>query len=298
MGLDFEKLCDSNVRQFALIEDELVKVTEALRKPPITYQTRSGDAPSQQLQTIANEMAAQKVTDTQASQVPAIQESLETYHKFSKAPFQWQKQIEVYERINQEAGTQDKEMIDESDKKNDDDVDMKDTEKVVDQDLSPRGGPVYTGVFALPEVLRSEELNREKDVGVIDNKPLQLFENTQLALAKPAAGALFGNKKLAEDLVIGDGFNRISRLEAKHYFNTAEQELQVYRTAMSQYQADGTFDYYLNEQDTKARDHKKIEFRDVTVEGFVAETILHPIHEIFRRTSKLFLQRYLMSETE
>ena len=98
--------------------------------------------------------------------------------------------------------------------------------------------------------------------------------------------------------MIGDGFNRINRLEAKHYFNTAEQELQVYRTAMSQYQSDGAFNYYLNEEDSKARDHKKIEFRDVTVEGFVAESILHPIHEIFRRTSRLFMQRYLMSETE
>lgn len=164
---------------------------------------------------------------------------------------------------------------------------MEDAEKVVDQDQSPRG-PVYTGVFALPEVLRSEQLNRDRDVTAIDNKQLTLPIDEWQVVAKPAGG-LFGNKKQAADLVIGDGFNRINRLEAKHYFNTAEQELQVYRTAMSQYQSDGAFNYYLNEEDSKPRDHKKIEFRDVTVEGFVAETILHPIHEIFRRTSKLFL---------
>ena len=35
-GLDFEKLIEANVRQFSMIEQEIDKMAEALRKSPLT----------------------------------------------------------------------------------------------------------------------------------------------------------------------------------------------------------------------------------------------------------------------
>lgn len=49
--------------------------------------------------------------------------------------------------------------------------------------------------------------------------------------------------------------------------------------------------------ENKNLDHQKVEFKNLTIESFVKDTILNPLQDIFKKTSKQFLRKYLMSET-
>lgn len=80
---------------------------------------------------------------------------------------------------------------------------------------------------------------------------------------------------------------------------------------MGQYQSKDAFDYYLSQRgsqelpNSKPRapkaidhhDHNKIEFKNLTIEGYVYEAVLLPIQQVFQKTSEQFLSKYLMSET-
>ena len=113
-------------------------------------------------------------------------------------------------------------------------------------------------------------------------------ENSPKELSKPL---VFGNKRPAQELVIGDAGKIINDLQNQHFFNFAKQELNVYQHSMKQYQSDNAFEYYLeeNRQQLKenqiALNHSKIVFEKLTIENYVYETMLLPIQEIFGQTS-------------
>jgi|TARA_B110000285_G_C15045765_1_gene574219 hypothetical protein len=69
-------------------------------------------------------------------------------------------------------------------------------------------------------------------------------ENSPKELSKPL---VFGNKRPAQELVIGDAGKIINDLQNQHFFNFAKQELNVYQHSMKQYQSDNAFEYYLEE---------------------------------------------------
>ena len=113
---------------------------------------------------------------------------------------------------------------------------------------------------------------------------------------------IFGNNRSGTELVIGDGCEKIATLEKQHFFNFAQQELQIYRNSMNQYQSRNAFEYYLEDKEdskgtSKGKSHNQIVFRKLTIENYVYETIMLPIQEIFAQTSLKFLSRYLMSST-
>ena len=74
---------------------------------------------------------------------------------------------------------------------------------------------------------------------------------------------------------------------------------------MGQYQSNITFEYYLNNFNKSKEpikrvdrmDHNKIEFRNLTIENYVQDTILLPINRVFQKTSQQMLSKYLMSPT-
>lgn len=90
-------------------------------------------------------------------------------------------------------------------------------------------------------------------------------------------------------MVIGDKFTKINQLESQDFFNMAQQELSIYKHSMGQYQSNITFDYYLSNinkgklptKKIDRLDHNKIEFRNLTIENYVQETILLPIKHVF-----------------
>ena len=65
----------------------------------------------------------------------------------------------------------------------------------------------------------------------------------------------------------------------------AQQELSIYKHSMGQYQSPIAFDYYLRNlemakmqsQKVDRLEHNKIEFKNLTIEGYVQESILLPI---------------------
>jgi len=105
--------------------------------------------------------------------------------------------------------------------------------------------------------------------------------------------------------VIGDNFAKINQLENQDFFNMAQQELSIYKHSMGQYQSPIAFDYYLRNlemakmqsQKVDRLEHNKIEFKNLTIEGYVQESILLPIRQVFQKTSEQLLCKYLMSPT-
>lgn len=47
---------------------------------------------------------------------------------------------------------------------------------------------------------------------------------------------VFGNKKAAHTLMIGDAKNKIDKLQSQYFFNFAQQELSLYQKSMQQSQ--------------------------------------------------------------
>ena len=94
-------------------------------------------------------------------------------------------------------------------------------------------------------------------------------------------------------MVIGDKFGRINKLERHDFFNQAQQELSIYRHSIGQYQSSIAFDYYLSninkgndpKKPIESIDHNKIEFKNLTIENYVQDTILLPINKVFQKTS-------------
>ena len=54
---------------------------------------------------------------------------------------------------------------------------------------------------------------------------------------------------------------------------------------MTLYQAPHAFEFYCDHKDEEKLDHQKVEFKNLTIENFIKDTILNPLQDIFRKTS-------------
>ena len=61
------------------------------------------------------------------------------------------------------------------------------------------------------------------------------IESCSTSESSPKEVKIFGNKKCSAELVIGQGLQKIKKLEANHFFNFAQQELAIYSSSMGQY---------------------------------------------------------------
>ena len=102
-------------------------------------------------------------------------------------------------------------------------------------------------------------------------------------------------------MFIGNSEQKINDLSKQHFFNFSQQELSLFQKSMTQYQCSEVFEYYLkddikNDKKIKPEDQGKIQFKNLTVESYIKDTILEPISQIFSNTSQQFLNQYLMRE--
>lgn len=149
-----------------------------------------------------------------------------------------------------------------------------------------------TGIFQMPGTIKDYKSDIQGDIDHFKNQK-SILESCSTSDDSPKEIRVFGNKKCSAELVIGQGLQKIKKLEANHFFNFAQQELAIYSSSMQQYQCNPAFEYYLG---TKVQEYSKILFKDLTIENYIFETVLTPVMQVFRQTSEQFLNQYLMRD--
>lgn len=89
----------------------------------------------------------------------------------------------------------------------------------------------------------------------------------------------------------------MDKIHREELFRYGKQELQVYDEAFRQYQSRAAYDYYMHDAETKQLNSQLVKFKKLTVESFVLDAVLMPVQDIFKHTSQVFLNKYIMSQT-
>ena len=153
------------------------------------------------------------------------------------------------------------------------------------------------GIFQMPNAIKDYNSDLKCEIAQFHlqkalNESCSTSDNSPKEIKNE--NIMFGNKKCSAELVIGQGLQKIKKLEANHFFNFAQQELAIYSSSMRQYQCEPAFEYYLSNEGGK--DYSKILFKELTIENYIRETVLTPVMQVFRQTSEQFLNQYLMRD--
>lgn len=156
------------MRQLRLVESQVSEIQKETAASPHDYKARvnrpieltrdHGDGPSFEVKTIATSLV-DVLANPQGDEASNAKQSKQDFVRLQSAPFQWLIQDDAPRRPQQEKdeadGDGDVEMAEEPERPSQQEVVKRDQA----QGLSPRPETEYTGVFSMPEAIRSYEAN-------------------------------------------------------------------------------------------------------------------------------------------